>query len=163
MRGGPNSRASRLLTTFDRMSRAWVKKIRTVSLITVHSGGHGCRGVDTWVARSALPFPLRSEWPRLTVIFQSLDKNISGEVTVHPTLPPPSSSLRSAAVASLAHIHSQSLCCMLSPWVRGVLPRPVPPPALPLRGPRQWTLTPLSLAIGSKPRLGTKGCPRPRR
>jgi hypothetical protein len=59
-----------LLTEFDRTSRMWVRKIRLVSLITARSGGRGSRSADTWTARSALPFPLRSEWLGSTVIFQ---------------------------------------------------------------------------------------------
>jgi hypothetical protein len=66
---GPHACTPRLLIEFDRMSRAWVRKVRPVSLITVRSGGRGSRGADTWMARSALPFPLRSEWLGSTVIF----------------------------------------------------------------------------------------------
>jgi hypothetical protein len=58
----PPARAPLLLTEFDRMSRAWVRKVRPVSLITVHSGGRGSRGANTWMARSVQPFPLRDEW-----------------------------------------------------------------------------------------------------
>jgi hypothetical protein len=58
---GPPARASWLLTEFDRMSRAWVRKVCPVSLITVRSGGRGSCGADTWTARSVQPFPLRDE------------------------------------------------------------------------------------------------------
>jgi hypothetical protein len=74
MRGGPSGRMSRLLTMFDHMSHVWVKKVYMVSLITVHSGGLGSRGVDAWTARSAPPFPLHSGRPRSTVISKIKDK-----------------------------------------------------------------------------------------
>jgi hypothetical protein len=51
---------SRLLTEFDLMSRAWVKKVRHVSSITVHSGGRGAHDADTWMARSTQLLPLRN-------------------------------------------------------------------------------------------------------
>jgi hypothetical protein len=59
---GPSNHASQLLTKFDRTSHVWVKKVCHVSSITVHSGGRGARGADTWMARSAQPLPLRNGW-----------------------------------------------------------------------------------------------------
>jgi hypothetical protein len=66
-----------LLTEFDRMSRAWVRKVRPVSLITVRSGGRGSRGADMWMARSALTFPLRSERLGSTVISKNEIKMVA--------------------------------------------------------------------------------------
>jgi hypothetical protein len=97
------------LTAFDRTSRAWVKKDRHVSSITVRSGGRSARGADMWAARSIQPLPLRNVRLGWTSDFQGRDKNGSGGVTVYPTPLPSYSSLRTSPGTHLSFLLSRKV------------------------------------------------------